>query len=325
MNRRLSRFSALLALALAGRAAGPPQVEISNGVVRAQIYLPDATDGYYRATRFDWSGVVASLEWKGHSFFGKWFARYDPKINDAITGPVEEFQTNGSALGYSEAKAGETFVKIGVGVLRKPDEPAYRQFSTYEIIDGGRWSVAKGPDWIEFTHELTAPSGFAYVYRKTLRLTKDRPSLAIEHSLKNTGRKTIETNVYEHNFYMLDGQPTGPDFRVVFPFAAQTEANWNGLAELRGNELHYLAELQPRQTVFGELRGYGTAAKDYDIRVENLKTHAGVRQTGDRQLAKLMFWSIQTTVCPEAYVAMRIEPGQESAWRIEYEFYEPQP
>ena len=325
MNCRVSTLCALLALRIAAGAAEPPQAEISNGVVRAQIYLPDATDGYYRATRFDWSGIVSSLEWKGHSYFGKWFARYAPKINDAITGPVEEFQTNGTALGYSEAKAGETFVKIGVGVLRKPDEPAYRQFSTYEIIDGGRWSVAKGPDWIEFTQQLDAPSGFAYIYRKTVRLAKDRPGLAIEHSLKNTGRKTIETNVYEHNFFMLDGQPTGPDFRVVFPFAAQTDANWNGLAEFRGNELHYLTELQPRQTVFGELRGYGVNAKDYDIRVENLKTHAGVRQTGDLPLAKLMFWSIRNTVCPEAYVAMRIEPRQESMWRIDYDFYEARP
>jgi hypothetical protein len=323
MNRPLSRFCALLALPLAAGATEPPQVEISNGVVHAQVYLPDAADGYYRATRFDWSGVVSNLEWKGHSYFGKWFARYDPKINDAIMGPVEEFQTNGSALGYSEAKAGETFVKIGVGVLRKPDESAYRQFSTYEIIDGGRWNVAKGADWIEFTHKLTAPSGYAYVYRKTLRLTKDRPGLAIEHSLKNTGRKTIETNVYEHNFFMLDGQPSGPDFRLIFPFAVQSDANWNGLADLRGNELHYLTELQARQTVLGELHGYGAAAKDYDIRVENLKTHAGVHQTGNLPLAKLMFWSIRNTVCPEAYVSMRIEPGQESAWRIDYEFYEP--
>ena len=32
-------------------------------------------------------------------------------------------------------------------------------------------------------------------------------------------------------------------------------------------------------------------------------------------------WSIRTTVCPEAYVNLRIEPGEEATWRIAYEFY----
>ena len=237
-------------------------------------------------------------------------------------GPVEEFQTNGSALGYDEAKAGETFVKIGVGALRKPAEPAYRQFSTYEIADAGHWSVVKHSDRIEFTHELRDSSGYAYVYRKTLRLAKNEPKLSIEHSFKNTGSKTIRTNVYEHNFYMLDQRPSGPDFRVIFPFALRTDADWKELAEIRGSELRYLTALQERQTVSGELRGYSDSAKDYDIRVENLGTGAGVRQTGNRPMAKLMFWSIRNTVCPEAYIEMSIEPGRASTWRIDYEFYE---
>src|SRR5439155_9070708 len=74
--------------------------------LRAKLYLPDASQGYYRGTRFDWSGVVASLEWNGHNYFGKWFEHHGPKLNDAITGPVEEFSTNNAGLGYDEAKPG---------------------------------------------------------------------------------------------------------------------------------------------------------------------------------------------------------------------------
>jgi hypothetical protein len=312
----------LLALPFGAGAADPPQADISNGSIRAKLYLPDALAGYYRATRFDWSGVIAGLEWDGHTYFGKWFDRYDPKSNDSISGPVEEFQTNGSALGYDEAKAGETFVKIGVGALQKPDEPRYRQYSTYEIADNGKWTVSRGADWIEFAQELTAPSGYAYVYRKVVRLAKDKPVMTLEHSLKNTGRKPIETSVYEHNFYMLDGQPTGPDVLVAFDFPVSALADLRGLAEIRGSDLRFSRELQRGDTVFSELRGYGDSAKDYDIRVENRKTGAGVHQTGDRPISKLVFWSIRTTVCPEAYITMRLEPGQESTWRIRYEFYE---
>src|ERR1035438_5190147 len=84
----------LLALPLSALAADPPTAEISNSTIHAKLYLPDATDGYYRATRFDWSGVISSLEWNGHKYFGQWFPRYDPKLHDAIMGPVEEFQTD---------------------------------------------------------------------------------------------------------------------------------------------------------------------------------------------------------------------------------------
>src|SRR5947209_10495996 len=94
-------------LALAQLASAQvPQAAIANARIRATLYMPDARSGYYRGTRFDWSGVVASLDWKGHSYFGQWFERYDPTLHDAITGPVEEFLTNNAALGYDEAKQG---------------------------------------------------------------------------------------------------------------------------------------------------------------------------------------------------------------------------
>ena len=77
------------------QAAAPqfPQAELSSSSVHATLYLPDAQSGYYRGTRFDWSGAIASLKWNGHEYFGQWFERHDPKIHDAIMGPVEEFLT----------------------------------------------------------------------------------------------------------------------------------------------------------------------------------------------------------------------------------------
>jgi hypothetical protein len=317
-------FCACLVLLLSFRnltAAEFPQAEISNSRVRAKLYLPDAQNGYYRGTRFDWSGVIASLECEGHSYFGKWFERYDPKLHDAITGPVEEFFTNGAGLGYDEAKPGESFVKIGVGALRKPNEPSYSSFNSYDIVDSGKWSVKKGTDWIEFTHQLADTAGYAYTYRKTLRLPKDKAELVLEHSLKNTGRKPIPTHAYNHNFFMLDEQPSGPDFVVKFPFDLRATADLKGLAEIRGKELVYLQELQKGQTVFTNLEGHGSGAQDYDIRVENRKTGAGVRQTGDRPLSKVVFWSIRSNVSPEPYIEMKVEPGKEEKWRIRYEFY----
>jgi hypothetical protein len=303
-------------------AVDPPTAEITNGSIKAKLYLPDPTNGYYRATRFDWSGAIASLEYQGHSYFGVWFRRYDPKIHDAITGPVEEFRTGESALGYDEAKTGQNFIRIGVGLVKKPEEDRYQQFGTYDIADNGKWSVNKSADSVEFTHELTDPiSGYGYVYKKTVRLTKGAPQMAIEHSLRNTGKKTIETNVYNHEFFMLDNQPTGPDIVVKFPFDVKAAESMNGMAEVSGKEVHFLKELPNGPQVHTLLTGFGASAKDFDIRVENKKTGAGVRVTGDHPLSKIDFWSPRTTVCPEAYIDLKIEPGKESHWRLTYDFY----
>jgi hypothetical protein len=315
------KLAAFLLAAASLTAADFPQAEISNGIVTAKLYLPDAERGYYRATRFDWSGQVASLEYKGHNFFGQWFPKYDPKIHDAIPGPVEEFLSDGKGLGYDEAKPGENFVKIGVGAVRKPDEPQFQQFKTYEIADPGKWTVERGADHVSFTQELRDTNGYAYVYTKTVLLVKDRPQMVLEHSLRNTGRKAIETSVYEHDFFMIDGLPTGPDVVVKFPFEVRATRDLRGLAETRGKEFVFLKELQTGQSAFTDLEGFGASPSDYDIRVENRKAGAGVRQTADRPVARLVLWSIRTTVCPEAYIQMKIEPGKESTWRIAYDFY----
>jgi len=305
----------------AAMAADVPQADITNGIVKAKLYLPDAQNGYYQGTRFDWSGVIASLEYKGHNYFGKWFDKYDPKIHDAITGPVEEFMHDMKALGYDEAKPGELFVKIGVGAIKKLEEHQYKRFGTYEIADTGKWSVKKGSDFVEFTQELKDSNGYAYIYQKTVRLTKGKPELVLEHSLKNTGKKVIDTDVYDHDFYMLDGVPTGPDTIVKFPFEVSTKDNLRGLAELHGKDLMYPKDLEKGQSAAGDMLGFGATAKDYDIRVENKKAGIGVRQVGDRPLSRMYFWSIPTTVCPEAYVSMKIDPGKDFTWKIAYEFY----
>jgi hypothetical protein len=53
----------MVTLVMLNQVAAPqfPQAEIANSTVRATLYLPDTQSGYYRGTRFVWSGVIASL------------------------------------------------------------------------------------------------------------------------------------------------------------------------------------------------------------------------------------------------------------------------
>ena len=298
-----------------------PKAEISNGLMHAELMLPDSQHGSYRGTRFDWSGIISSLQFGGHEYFGRWYEHHDPKIHDAITGPVEEFRTNDKGLGYDEAKVGATFVRIGVGTVRKPDELAYRAYDTYEIVDPGKWTINRHNDRIEFTHRLTSEDGYAYVYRKTIHLVKGKPELLIKHSLKNTGQKVIETTQYNHNFFVIDHEVVGPEISIKFAFTPVPTRGFNDRAEVRGKEIIFPRELQGKNGVFSELEGTKNDVKDYDFRIENLKTRAGVHITSDQPLERVNFWAISTVASAEPYIHLRIDPGKQSQWTIRYDFY----
>src|SRR5450432_733686 len=178
-----------------------PQAEISNGIVHALIYLPDEARGYYRGARFDSSGVVPEVEYNGHSYAAQWFEKYAPTINDAIMGPVESFDP----MGYEEAGPGGSFVAIGIGVLSRPDAAPYTPFHYYELKNAGQWKVKSGADKVEFEQVLNDES-YSYDYHKSLELAGGKAELVIRHELRNTGKRAIETNVYDHNLWLLDHQ-----------------------------------------------------------------------------------------------------------------------
>jgi hypothetical protein len=299
-----------------------PQAEISNGLVQARIYLPDAQNGYYRATRFDWAGNIPELVYKGHTYCGQWFGKYDPTTNDAAMGPVEAF----TPLGYDSARAGGSFVQIGVGVLSKENNADWQFYKYYKILDHGDWKIRKEPDLIEFVHTLN-DTNYSYEYKKTLSLTKDKPQLVLTHSLKNTGQRTIETDVFDHNFFVLDDQPTGPDGEVSFNFNLTPAPNKgvlrgiDTLVRIKGSRVTFLKTPKKREFVYMLLEGFGNSAKDYDFKIENHKTGAALRISGDQPMTKLMFWANPAVYCAEPYIHIKVAPGAVFSWKINYDLY----
>jgi hypothetical protein len=310
-----------------------PQARISNGQITATVFLPDSVKGYYRSTRFDWSGAVNSLQFKGHEYYGIWFDGVDPKVINkdfpdgkiingppgALYGPVNEFQT---PLGWNEATPGGTFIKIGVGVLRRGDG-TYNRFVPYDIVNTGKWSIKRHKNSIEFQQEISDPSsGYAYIYRKVVRLEQGKPNMVIEHSLKNTGEKEIKSNVYNHNFVVLDKQTPGPDFTFKVPFDIKPmRPPDKALAEVRGNQVVLMKQLSGSEEVAMPFRGFGDSAMDNETIIENHKLGAGLKITGDRPLSMTVFWSIRTVLAVEPYIAIDVQPGAEFTWKDMYEYY----
>ena len=341
MVMRIAVLALAMSVMLAGqttRPGAPPEATITNGLVTARLYLPDRASGFYRGTRFDWSGVVGHLEYAGHTYYAQWFTASDETTRDftdtgtaiiagpnsAITGPSEEYSTDGKGLGYDDAPAGGTFIKIGVGVLRKPaDGGTYSQFRLYEIVDGGQWTVRPSSDAVAFTHVLSdASSGYGYEYRKTVRLERGQPELVIEHTLVNRGTRPLTTSVYNHNFLTLDGQTTGADFSIEAPYAITTTRPPNpALASVQDRKVVYARPLGPREVASTPLLGFGPTAADYHFRIENAHAGAGVEIAGDRPLSNASLWSIRTVIAIEPFVTMTVAPGESVSWGVRYRYY----
>jgi hypothetical protein len=296
-----------------------PSTHISNGVLSADFYLPDAIRGSYRATRFDWSGIIRSLAFRGHTYFGQWYDSHDPLVNDAITGPVNIFDAGGPATGYAEAKPGETFLRIGVGHLLKPDESGFSETTLYQIADPGTWNIEQKPGLIRFTQRLAPRRGYGYTYVKTIFFSSAEMTLSQE--LKNTGSKAIDTKVFNHGFFQLDREPAGPGLMWTFPFAPRAKGDFKRFAEIRGHSIAYLQEVKPGERVLTQVEGFGNSAADHQFSLENLKTGAGVRVTGDRHIEKMTFWSRRMGYSPEITIRLHLAPGETEKWITRYQFY----
>ncbi|HZR17006.1 MAG TPA: hypothetical protein VFE51_06750 [Verrucomicrobiae bacterium] len=338
MTKATLLASLLGPLAGASSSSGsPPAAELTNSEVRVRLYLPDDKVGFYRGTRFDWAGAICAAEFAGHDYFPQWFQRADVNVRDfvydgpdivagpctAMTGPAEEFATDGSALGFNEAKSGGRFIKIGVGVLQKPDDAKYDMFRLYPILDAGKRTVRQDAQSIEFTQEISEPTtGYGYAYRKTVSLTKGKPQLVLEHSLRNTGTRPIHSSVYNHNFLYLDRKPPGPGVSITVPFTIQASPPPDQrLAEVRGNQILFRKTLTREERVYFAIAGFGPTPRDYNIRIENRELGAGVHITGDRPLSRAALWSIRAPLSLEPFIEIQVEPDAEFTWRITYDFY----
>jgi hypothetical protein len=285
------------------------------------VFLPNAKDGYYRASRFDWSGVVGCATYQGHTYWGQWFDRYDPLVNDSITGPVDEFRSPEGAQGYNAAKPGGVFVKIGVGVLRKLTNAPYQFGETYPLVDPGQWRVHGGKRSVRFEQTLDAPTGVRYRYVKVLSVSRDGSTVTLRQTLQNRGARPLVTDVYDHDFFMLDGRPTGPGFSVRTSFPPVLEDSMAPYATLQNGSIVYQQPLPAHGSAATYITGYDPHATGYSIEVADAVSRTAIVQTGDRSIEKFYLWSIRTTVAPEAYIHLDVAPGKSEHWTIRYKLY----
>ncbi|SRR5579883_2031597 len=316
-----------------------PHIQISNGLVTAQVYPPGEKQ-LYQGTRFDHAGVVFHVTYKGQDYSTYWFDRFVPDPRDtgrqppgtetaccAVSGPVEEF----AAVGFQEAgtcreAAQKTecgrFLKPGIGIFTRDNDNPLR-FPTLPALNEGKRTFKASKSGARWTQDLDdPPSGYGYRYEKTVQLVAGKPQMTISHVLTNTGKEDIVTTVYCHNFLTLS--PGSEHLVITAPF------NWTALDELQpeyvkleGKTIRYIAPLPAGVTTQSLMSGFNGEPSDYDFTITNTATGFGQRIRADQPMVRINMWSITPTFSLEPYIAIALKPGETKRWTYTYDFYGP--
>ncbi len=331
----LSLISFLILGSATGFAADYPKIELSTKQLKLTLYPPDAEKGFYRGSRFCWGGVLGDVEIGGHKLFHAWKDRHDPKNHDDIIGPVVEFGQD-MPLGYDDAKVGETFVKVGVGELVKPDEKKYLFHTNYKVQNTGIWKVQPGrkaekyTDSAEMRQTLVTKTGYSYhLYIKVWVFDTDRDAcMNVEYELINIGTKKIVTDVYNHNFFNVDRKPIGPDYSLHFGELVEgTKTSKFENAKFVGRKLEFPKPLDKGQ-IIGEVittEEKTPAPYQYSMHYNKDKKEAVRVEVVDiwpekTERKKFQVWSIGSVLCPEPFYKVEIEPGDSLKWSAAYGF-----
>jgi hypothetical protein len=294
---------------------GDGRVVFSNGVLELTAVVPGAP-GTYCGTRFAWGGIVDSVRFQGRHIFGPWRSGSFPlDEHDNVTGTAGEF----APLGYEASAPGGCFVKIGVGVLRRPDAAPYSFAGRYELVEAPPWQVEKGADWIE-ARQIIAHGRYGYEYVSRVALVPGEAAFVTRHTLANTGAAEIHQTHYSHNFIVFDGHPVGPDYEALFPFESTSSFAPDSLAFLDGRSLKFRAPIPAGKAVFSPLTGFGGMPADNQVAVRCHPAGLELRIGGDRPVTRFHFFAAPGAVCPEPFVELRLAPDQTETWEHRYEF-----
>lgn len=225
-------------------------VTLDSGELSVVVYLPESLKenkkeaSYYVGSRFDHSSMIGSVkrtaaDGRQHTLYGTdmWRIPHNEHWPESGVGLAAEFGvgdngafcffhcgwqqgsdiTNG-ILGYTEAKLGEPFLKIGVGTLVKGTCPEcdsagdYKFNSPYMFHEEPQWTMdSAGPTVVRMKQEIRLKQ---YGYKLVKEISLTAGTLAVTTSLTNLGQDPFSTVWYSHNFFTCDGDAVGPGYAL---------------------------------------------------------------------------------------------------------------
>lgn len=281
---------------------------------RLEVYLDEPAIAGAKTQRFDSSMFITQVVLDG---------RYKFCVKEPVF--LSHPSTGGEGLcseikfdeGFQEARVGEPFPKLGVGLLTKTDE-TYYPYVRHTIRPFER-ELRPTSDGLCCTTLPFACNGWAARMERWIRLSGNR--LTVESCLQNTGSRPLQFLEYVHNFVTIEGLPLSEDYRLDMAVAPQD-----------GKALKY------GEVMFGKgkgfsFRGHSKTANMAELdrteidnsvpfswRLSHAKSPASVSECVDFAPAKLAVWAIDNIVSTEVFAGFSIGSGKSAFWSRTWTF-----
>lgn len=315
------RAVAMLALCHGAHASDHPSVVLSNGVVSLRSYLPGGTNSHYRGVRFVRCSMTDETIAGQTRFYGRLFSgAHKPDDNAHACGMAEEFDID-APPGFADAEPGGNFLKIGVGVLSKPDGRPYDFGRKYPVVDPGVWSMeTHGSTGVVYRHSVKTPDGkLGATYTHALLLGEGSGSLVIRRSLKNIGTDVLATRHYMHHFISVDGAPVTGAYSIHYPFQPAAATAVPDEMEINGATVGFTKT--PRGWIRLGLGNFEGAENRFTVRHDEIR--AGIETHTDRPVVDACVFATPGVVCPEMFSDIRVAPGETRTWTTAVKFLLP--
>lgn len=271
----------------------------------------------YNFSRFDWTGKIVSVRYKGISVTGS--EKMNPENTNKIgQGLYNEFGLD-MPIGFNETTEGGWFHKIGIGALKKTDAD-YAFYKEYEIQPAS-FTVTVEEERLVIGCNHQNINGYAYALTKEIELKKD--GFKIKYRLVNTGEKVIRTNEYNHNFLAINEELMGSEYVLKFHFNLNSEefdatVNKEGKVEITQKEITF-NNTPEEQFFFSNLTGSEYVDAYWELR--NTKNKIGISETGSFQTNQINVWGWKHVISPELFYEINIKPGDSIEWSRTYHIY----
>lgn len=318
-----------------------PAIHIRSARLDVEIAQPGTL---YTGSRFDWTGYISQITLDGqHTFCAP--ESLEPGKGTGGLGLCNEFGIE-TAIGYQDARTGEAFPKLGIGLLARSDDSPYNFFKPYELIEPFPLTVETSQDRAVFTLDPLNCRGYAARLRKTISAAQNE--LSIHYELENTGTRALITEEYCHNFMAIDRHSIGPDYQLRLGFKPELEPpgpdmrksapGWIQILapkfildraaqsmmrkmadsiELKEDRLEFRAI--PKSAFYSRLAGFSRSGRD-QFKLVYMPEQISISEMDDFEPMRFAVWGMAHVASAEVFKRIDLDPGQSTAWTRRYTF-----
>ncbi|MNI22063.1 hypothetical protein D3C73_756090 [compost metagenome] len=290
-----------------------------------QLMIDIAEIGGYGGSRFDWSGFITGVTLLAGEQSHTYCVPESLNMGEGTGGKglCNEFGIK-KAIGYDDAKVGEHFPKLGIGLLTRLDDDAYAFDRSYPISPCQVQVEQENSCKLVFKGIQDLYRGFSAHLTKSIAIHKNR--LIVEYELYNTGTKEICTDEYCHNFFGIDGHPVGPDYVLKFPFELNP---WSDDKETM-DDLIFSSEAgistvkwprNPEKPFYFQQEGFEGGKYSWLWEIIHEPSGVGVRELSRFSVSDVAVWGQGHVLSPEIFIEVKVAPGERKNWSRVYEFF----